>query len=174
MKKLIISIFCVILGCNVFALNFMEGSTNNRSDVSIKNAAIFIRPFEIYQNIKKVLFGLCIESQSAFNSLWGLRANTDYLFNNTIFDVNLTIGPQINIMNNGLEGLLVGVYPGIKFSENIESFNFLPNLFVECTYNIKMERNWGVGFYISSDLLKSSNLSAGVKIGKYLSNSYYR
>jgi hypothetical protein len=66
MKKLIIIALCLICGFKVVALNFVEGSQNDRTSESIKNAAIFIRPFEIYQNIKNDLYGLCIESQSAF------------------------------------------------------------------------------------------------------------
>ena len=174
MKKLIALLFCNILAVNIFALNsyYLENSENN--DKSIKNAALFIRPFEMYDNYKNSLYGICLESQSAFNSFWGLRVNTDYLVNSNTFDVDLTIGPQISIMNNGLEGLLIGLYPGTKFVSNDESFNFQTKIYAECTYNYKLNGDWGLGVYVGSDLVKLNNIEFGIKIGRYMSNSYYR
>jgi hypothetical protein len=172
MKKMMTMLLLNVVVFNVFALNVLDNVDKTDKGVIVKNAVLFIRPFDMYSNYKNDLYGICIESQSAFSSLWGLRTNTDYLANENTFKVNLTIGPQINLTNNVLEGLLIGIYPGVEFSTSYSQY-FQPKVLAEITYNYNIANNWGVGVYLNADILQMQKLSVGMKIGRYLSNSYY-
>jgi hypothetical protein len=174
MKSLLAVLLAVSIYVHVFAQNKYDDNADDLDKPIVNNAALFIRPIDIYNEFMNGYYGICIESQSAFKSFWGLRANIDFLFNGTTYIENLTIGPQINLSNNILEGVLVGVYPGIQYWMENERYGFSPRLIAECTYNYKMQNNWGYGLYISTDLFDSEYTRFGFKIGKYLANSYYK
>ena len=137
MRKMMFSILITVSVFSANALNNLMNLDIPKNEESIMNSAIFIRPFDMANELKDNLYGLCIEAQSAFSSLWGLRTNEDYLFNQDIFIVNLTLGPQINLTNSILEGLMIGIYPGVQFTTS-NSYYFQPKILAECTYNYKL------------------------------------
>jgi hypothetical protein len=143
-------------------------SENLDTDRETMSSALFIKPLSIIEYAKKSYFGMGIESQSALNSMYGLKTIEDYYANAKQFNVNLALGPQVNIGNDFLEGLLIGIYPGLCFTSTDESYAFAPELLGEITYNRILYRNLGVGLYLIADFWRFSSYSIGVKIGYYL------
>jgi hypothetical protein len=161
---------------SLFAIDASRIGNNISSNKPKLNSAYFIRPIDIYQNANQKLFGMSFEGETAFNNVFSLKAIEDICGNTDVFHVKLLIGPQYNLFENALEGLLVGIYPGFT----IEPFNETDEvkwklmLVGEVTYNLVLTEHLGIGVYLADNLLNIADATVGIKIGIMFENSTYK
>jgi hypothetical protein len=130
----------------------------------------------MYQNANQQLFGLSFEGQTAFNNVFSLKVIEDICGNTDMFHVKLLIGPQYNVFENAIEGLLFGVYPGIVIDpiNETDQVKWKIVLVGEVAFNILTFNHFGVGVYANTNILDIYDVSVGIKIGILFENPTYK
>ena len=137
----------------------------NAEDNQIKRFSVFLKISDIATYLQKNLYGISFDSQYAFTKLFGIKADCSLFINKEKNIEMVTIGPQIDISNNYLEGLMLGFYPGFKI-ENDNGNILKLKMAIEAAYDKCLKCNIGIGGYANYDILENC-IIVGIKLGYY-------
>jgi hypothetical protein len=143
------------------------------SEEKIQNAALFIKPFEMYTSYIDKKYGVVFEAASAFNSYWGLKTETCFMLGQDELNSSLALGPQLNLTNTAMKGLLIGISPGIEINSYENKIKIDYKIEVEVSFNTIILDRFGIGFYAGYDIYQQE-VRMGVKAGIFMHNDYYR
>jgi len=163
-KVIVLALVLFSIKCFAFDKNSIE---------YVKNSAFSIDGNKTFKYISEDLYGLSYEVQTAFTYLIsGKSLNSYYLFNNGFYS-SLCIGPQINLFNNAIEGLLIGTYPGFSVEFNDSEGTWKAIWLCEASFNTIIE-NILLGISVSKDLFQINETEITFKVGYCFSNSKYK
>ena len=173
MKKVIAFILCFSCLLPAFCIDYNEIQTNIERN-ALQNSAFLIDGFKTSKSILEGKYGLCFESQTAFSRKISAKAIEEHYYNVHGFSSSICLGPQINLFNNALEGILVGMYPGfvLNFTDSIGTWRL--KWICDVSYNVIAYKNVMIGCSIRKDLLRNEELEVMVKIGFAMESKKYK
>ena len=173
MKRSIAFLMCLSFITCAYSIDLSDKQSIDNGKL-VLNSAFLIDGLKTSTSIAEGNYGLCFESQTAFSRIISGKAIEELLFSANGFLSTICIGPQINLQNNALEGLLIGTYPGfiLRFNENIGIWR--PRWICDASYNTIIYRNIMIGVSIRKDILLNKEVEIGLKIGIAMENSNYK
>lgn len=139
-----------------------------------RNSAFSLRPLEMLKDLEGGGFGLAYEAGTAFQAYGGAKTLGRLSVSQDRIWYRLNIGLQGNPLGQALEGLSLGLYPGIALSLREGVTSYRPSLLVEAGLGWHLGRGILVGAYAMTDLLEARQVSLGARIGYCFENSRYK